>query len=98
MDWFELFDGTCPGDLPLEESPIGTDAVLDLVRQDMGRRRRPRRLGRMVRTGLVAAALIAALGVTAYAVYEMFIDKYVIEQPFELETGVAARLAGKDQG
>ncbi len=86
MDWFELFDGTCPGDLPLEGSPIGTDNVLAIVREGLDRARRPRRLGRMVRTGLVAAALIAALGVTAYAVYEMFIDKYVIEQPFELET------------
>ena len=86
MDWFELFNGTCPKDLPLDESPIDTDNVLAMVRADMGRTKRPRRLGRMIRVGLVAAAILAALGVTAYAVYEIFIDKYVIEQPFVLET------------
>ncbi len=86
MDWFELFNGTCPKDLPLDESPVDTGRVLARVRRGVDRKKKPRKLGRMVRTGLIAAALIAALGVTAYAVYEMFIDKYVIEQPGEFET------------
>ena len=86
MDWFDMFNGTCPKDLPLDESPIDTENVLAMVREDLGRTKRPHKLGRMVRVGLIAAALIAALGVTAYAVYEMFIDKYIIEQPFVLET------------
>ena len=86
MDYYDMFNGTCPEDLPLDDSPIDTDNVLAMVRGDLGRAKRPRKLGRTVRVGLIAAALIVALGVTAYAVYEMFIDKYVIEQPFELET------------
>lgn len=82
MEIFDMFEGLCPEDLPLDESPIDTGRVLGLVRAEVkGAARRPRRLGRAVRTALIAAALAACLGVTAYAAYEFFIDRYVIDQP-----------------
>ncbi len=87
MEIFDMFDGLCPEDLPLDDSPIDTSRVLGLVRAEVkGARGKPRRLGRAVRTGLIAAAVAAFMGVTAYAAYEFFIDKYVIEQPATLET------------
>ncbi len=79
MEIFDIFDGLCPDDLPLDESPIDTKNVLGLVRKEV--KGKPRRLGRAVRTALIAAAVAASLGVTAYAAYEFFIDKYVIDQP-----------------
>ena len=48
--------------------------------------KKPRRLSRAVRTALLAAVLAAFMGVTAYAVYELVIDKYIIDQPAEFET------------
>lgn len=82
----ELFEGSCPAGLPLDESPIRTERVLDLVRAGMGRTKKPRRMSRVVRTSLIAAAVAAFMGVTAWAAYELFIDKYVIDQPAVLET------------
>ena len=79
MEIFDMFDGLCPDDLPLDESPIDTKNVLGLVRKEV--KEKPRRVGRAVRTALIAAAVAASLGVTAYAAYEFFIDKYVIDQP-----------------
>ena len=82
MEIFDMFDGLCPEDLPLDDSPIDPSRVMSLVRAEIkGSKGKPRRLGRAVRTALIAAALAAFLGVTAYAAYEFFIDKYVIDQP-----------------
>lgn len=82
MDIFELFDGTCPENIPLDESPIDTERVLARVRAGVrGTARRPRRFGRTVRIALSAAALALAMSVTAYAVYLAQIEDYVIEQP-----------------
>ena len=89
MEIFDMFDGLCPEDLPLDDSPIDVKRVLDLVRAEVKvKKKKPLRLGRAVRTALIAAALAAFLGVTAYAAYELFIDKYVIDQPayYEPET------------
>ena len=87
MEIFDMFEGLCPDDLPLDESPIDTSRVMSLVRAEVkGRKEKPRRVSRAVRTGLIAAAVAAFMGVTAYAAYEFFIDKYVIEQPAKLET------------
>ena len=86
MNWYDMFNGICPGDLPLEDTPIDAKRVMGLVRENVAGTKRPHRLGRTVRVGLVAAAILAALGVTAYAAYELFIDKYVIDQPAEYET------------
>ncbi len=87
MEIFDMFDGLCPEDLPLGDSPIDTNRVMGLVRAEVKRtKKKPRRLGRTVRTTLIAAALAAFMGVTAYAAYELFIDKYVIDQPAEYET------------
>lgn len=87
MEIFDMFDGLCPEDLPLDDSPIDTNRVMGLVRAEVKRtKKRPRRLRRAVRTALIAAALAAFMGVTAYAAYEFFIDKYVIDQPAYYET------------
>ena len=92
MEIFDMFDGLCPEDLPLDDSPIDPKRVMGLVRAEVKKeRRRPERLGRAVRTGLIAAALAAFLGVTAYAAYELFIDKYVIDQPAYYETEAQAQ-------
>ena len=85
MDMFELFDGTCPEELPLDPSPIRADRVMEHVSAALGGKK-PRRLSRAVRTALLAAVLAAFMGVTAYAVYELVIDKYIIDQPAEFET------------
>lgn len=85
MEIFDMFDGLCPEDLPLGDSPIDPKRVLGLVRAKVKREKRgPRRLSRAVRTALIAAALAAFMGVTAYAAYELFIDKYVIDQEYPL--------------
>ncbi len=87
MDIFDMFDGLCPDDLPLDESPIETKHVMKLVRAEVkATERRPRHMSRALRTALIAAAMAAFLGVTAYAAYEFFIDKYVIDQPYPFET------------
>lgn len=91
MEIFDMFDGLCPEPLPLDDSPIDTNRVMGLVRAEVKRERRgPRRLSRAVRTVLIAAALAAFLGVTAYAAYELFIDRYVIDQPAYYETEAQA--------
>ncbi len=80
----ELFEGTCPAGLPLEESPIRTERVLDLVRAGVrAKKQRPRRLDRTLRMALIAAVLALALSVTAYAIYMAHVGDYVIGQPLE---------------
>lgn len=64
----ELFEGGCPAGLPLDESPIRTERVLDMVRAGVREEKRPRRLHRTLRTALIAAAVAAFMGVTAWAV------------------------------
>ena len=36
MDMFELFDGTCPEELPLDPSPIRADRVMEHVSAALG--------------------------------------------------------------
>ncbi len=74
-----------------EDAPVRTDRVAAQTIARLGpraaggpaKKRRP--AGRMLRTGLIAAVLTAALGVTAYAVYMATADKYVLP-----ETQIAA--------
>ena len=56
MNYYDVFNGTCPDDLPLDESPIGAGRVMDLVRKEVKGMKQPHRLGRMVRVALAAAA------------------------------------------
>ena len=77
----ELMDGL--GDETLElygSSPVSAERVLVLTagRGGAAKRKKPGRTGRIL---LIAAALAALLSVTAYAVYEHFVEDYVIEQP-----------------
>lgn len=80
MDLFDMFDKTCPDELPLGDSPLDPRRVMDLVRAGAAKTARPRPKRRAVWGALIAAALTACLTVTAYAVYEIFIDRYTIDQ------------------
>ncbi len=84
MDYYDIFNGTCPDDLPLGDSPIDAGRVMGLVRAEVKSRARPRRLGRTVRVALAAAAIVAALGVTAWATGIIRIVK--VEKPIILGT------------
>lgn len=84
----ELMDGLGDETLALFDGHITSpDRILTIVRQRGARRakagRRPRRLGRVL---LIAAVLAALMSVTAYAVYELVIDQYVIDRPAAYET------------
>lgn len=85
----DLMEGLGDETLTLADPGVTSpERVLALVRERSGvssaapvrhtKTRRPRRLGRIL---LIAAALTALLSVTAYAVYELVIDRYVIDQP-----------------
>ena len=83
----DLMEGLGDETLTLADLGITTpERVLALVRERSGassaaparKTKRPRRLGRIL---LIAAALTALLSATAYAVYELVIDRYVIDQP-----------------
>ena len=85
----DLMDGLGDEGLTLADPGVTTpERVLALVRERSGassaaparhtKTKRPRKLGRIL---LIAAALTALLSVTAYAVYELVIDRYVIDQP-----------------
>ena len=71
-----------------EDTPVRADKVAARTAARLGpramtdgpaKKRRP--AGRLLRTGLVAAALVAALSVTAYAVYMATVDKYILPEP-----------------
>ncbi len=83
MDYYEDQAGI---DLA-ENAPVRADRVAERTAARPGpraaaagpaKKRRP--VGRMLRTGLIAAVLAAALGVTAYAVYMATVDKYVLPE------------------
>ncbi len=85
----DLMDGLGDEALDLADPGVTSpERVLALVRERSGqasaapawhaKAKKTRRLGR---TLLIAALLAALMGVTAYAVYELVIDRYVIEQP-----------------
>lgn len=89
----DLMDGLGDETLTLTDPGVTTpERVLALARERRGaasaapvrhtKTKRPRRLGRIL---LIAAALTALLSVTAYAVYELVIDRYVIDQPAPYE-------------
>ena len=84
MDYYQDQDGL---DLA-ENTPVRADKVAARTTARLGpramaggpaKKRRP--VGRLLRTGLVAAALVAALSVTAYAVYMATVDKYILPEP-----------------
>lgn len=102
----DLMDGLGDETLTLADPEITSpERVLALVRERSGataaparhekaatkktNKAKPHRLGRIL---LIAAALTALLSVTAYAVYELVIDRYVIDQPawYESEEEAAA--------
>ena len=84
----ELMEGLGDETLTLTDPGVTSpERVLALVRARRAAGKKKRRLGRVL---LIAAALTALLSVTAYAVYELVIDRYVIEQPAWYALGAAA--------
>ena len=83
-----------------EDSPVDTDRVLKMTMARLGpqavadrRGRRPARTA--LRIGLIAAAVAAAMSVTAYAVYQATVSDYIIpeEAGTEQAEAPAARLS-----
>ena len=90
----DLMDGLGDEALALTDPGVTSpERILALVRERSGRTspaparlpraKKTRRLGRAL---LAAAAVAALLGATAYAVYELVIDRYVIDRPFWFES------------
>ena len=89
----DLMEGLGDETLTLTDPGVtDPERVLALVRERSGqtpaapvrhtRTKKTRKLGRIL---LIAAALTVLLSVTAYAVYELVIDQYVIDQPAPYE-------------
>lgn len=79
---YELMDRYQGGEVDIaEESPVDTDRVLEMTMDRLGpqaARRRPAR--NTLRTCLIAAAIAAAMSVTAYAVYQATVSDYIIPE------------------
>ncbi len=89
----DLMDGLGDETLTLTDPGVTSpERVLALVRERSGqtpavsaRHKKAKRTRKLGRALLIAAALTALLSVTAYAVYELVIDQYVIDQPAPYE-------------